>query len=122
MALMSATTNNRQGEPLEATRDEVLDSIDHKVKGRYVFVPDGNRLNFDLLSFKNGFGFAESQNTGCLFLVVQTGHRYNNGVVRAQAIAAVDTGDLAGTLRFDPKANGTVKGTISAAIAEDVQY
>jgi hypothetical protein len=119
---MSATTNNRQGEPLEATRDEIMASKDRKVLGRYVFVPDGNRLDFDLLSFTNGFGFAESRNTGCLFLVVQTGRRVTNGVVRAQAIAAVDTGDLAGTLRFDPKANGTVKGTISAQIAEDVQY
>ena len=105
---MSANTNT-----LLVTRDEIMANRDRKVDGRYCFMPDGNRMWFDLLSFKEGYGFAESTNTGCLFLVVVTGKVARGGVIRAQAIPAVDTGDMAGTLLFDP-AQGKVPGTVNA--------
>lgn len=98
---------------LLVTRDEIMASKDRKVNGRYVFQPDNNRLDFDLLSFAEGIGFAESRRTGMLYYVVVTGRVARNGVVRAQAIPAEDTGDMAGTLSFSAT-NGTVGGTVNA--------
>jgi hypothetical protein len=107
-----STTRTSKGQ-LFATRDEVMASKDRKVLGRYVFSPDTNRLAFDLFCLVDGIGFAESQNTGMLYYVVVTGRVAKSGVVRARAIPAEDTGDLAGTLLFDPN-NGSVGGTVNA--------
>lgn len=107
-----STNTNTKGQ-LFATRDEVMASKDRKVNGRYVFQPDGNRMDFDLFCLVEGMGFAESRRTGMLYFVVVTGRTNRNGVVRAQAVPAEDTGDMAGTLLFDP-ANGKVAGTVNA--------
>lgn len=109
-----STARTSKGQ-LFATRDEVMASKDRKVLGRYVFSPDNNRLDFDLFCLVDGIGFAESQNTGMLFYVVVTGRVAKGGVVRARAIPAQDTGDMAGTLLFDPN-YGSVGGTVNARL------
>jgi hypothetical protein len=87
---------------ITATRDDILLNRDRKVDGRYYFQADSD-FALDLLSFTDGVGFAQSRRTNLLWYVTVTGKtRRKGGLVRAWAIPAEDTGDLAGTLAFDP--------------------
>lgn len=98
------------------TRDDIMRSRDPKIDGHYCFTGD-NGSWYDLLSFKNGEGFAVSKRTGLVVRVVKTGEKSHNHQVRARAVLPADTGDTAGTLMFDSKANGAISGRISSDLA-----
>jgi hypothetical protein len=106
---------------LEVTRDEVMASRAQGLAGRYSVLAqfEGGEQYLDLLSMKEGYGFAVSPRTNLLFLVVQTGNAVRSNMVRVQLVPAQDTGDLAGTLLFDP-AYVKVPGRMSADLAAQV--
>lgn len=115
---------NGRIEPVQITRDAILDGKQIGV-ARYVVTlgtPGGSTL--EVLSVdRSGLavtGFAVSPRTGALYRFVQTGRHSGRPtgkpVVQVRAIPAVDIGDLAGTLRFDPM-GGTVAGTVSSELA-----
>jgi len=105
-------------QPVEITRDAILDRS-HPSSYSVVFDQNHHLLTIIKVDCSGiaATGYAQSPRTGMLYRFVQTGKiRPGQPTVRVRAIPAVDTGDLAGTLRFDP-ASGTVPGIISKEIA-----
>ena len=98
------------------TRDDILSARDPKIYGRYELVGD-NGKSYSLLSFSGGEGYAVSNRTGLVVRVIRTGEKPRGSQVRARAVLPADTGDTAGTLVFDPKANGSIGGVISSDLA-----
>jgi hypothetical protein len=98
------------------TRDDILSARDPKIYGRYALMGDNGR-SYSLLSFSGGEGYAISSRTGLVVRVVRTGEKPRGSRVRARAVFPADTGDVAGTLVFDPKANGSIGGVISSDLA-----
>ena len=98
------------------TRDEILGTCDPKVYGHYYFTGDSG-VGYSMLSFSDGEGYAISNVTGLVVRVLRTGQKPHGAQVRARIVFPVDTGDAAGTLVFDPKANDHIGGAISSDLA-----
>lgn len=96
--------------PTEITRDAIFDgpncpgfSLSYGARRDFTRRAARNEAaTARILTIEGDVGYAQGYRTGCLLRFVRTGEPGEGPFVAVAVSTAVDTGDVEGTLRFDP--------------------